>query len=138
MHVKARGNVPQGLEAALEAFLGDGCRAYLPTFIPAPLQFRDPETQPCGYGTTSHITVETAYGVQHYSQTCPVPGSSLAELMQAFQYTSSPDTARYYGPSESFSVTLDYPPSRASLAAACQAQARTEGTDIDFSNPFEW
>lgn len=138
LHVKASGDAPQNLEAALEAFLGDGCRAYLPASIPAPLHFIDPEAQPCGYGTTSHITVETAFGVQHYSQTCPVPGSSLAELMQAFRSTTTPASARYYGASESFSVTLNNRPSRSSLASACQRRARTEGIDIDFSNPFEW
>lgn len=138
LHLKARGAPTERLETALEAFLDDGCRAYLPVYVPAPLHLLDPEAQACGYGADASIIVETAYGTEHYAQTCPVPGSTLSELMSAFEAARRPDDFTYFGISQSFSVTLQYPPSETRLASACREVAESRGYQIDFDDPFEW
>ena len=137
-HLKARGRASDRLETALEAFLGDGCRAYLPVLVPAPLTLRDPDARTCGYGTTAQIIVETASGVQHYAQTCPVPGSTLAELVHAFNGARRPENPRFYGPEQTFSAVLNTPPSESRRAAACREIAETRGYNIDFEDPFTW
>lgn len=138
LHYKARGVPGAELEAALEAFLDDGCRAYIPPYTPAPLFMRNENGRDCSDGAAYSIRVETAEGVEHYDRGCAIPGSTLTDLMRAFERAPSPqDAVRYSADTRAF-VTLMPEPSHDRIAMQCRRLLLETGTEIDLDDPFQW
>lgn len=136
-HFKAEGEASAELVAALEAFLGDGCRAYIPPFVPAPLYMRDANGRGCEDGALFELQIRTATGTERYSQACAIPGSSLETVMRALE-RAWPENGAAMTPLPAMSVTLRDWASRYEIEQACRVEYEALELDIDYNDPFQW
>ncbi|WP_440958264.1 hypothetical protein ACFELO_13355 [Oceanicaulis sp. LC35] len=138
LHFKLEGVATDALAEALDAFLSDGCRAYLPPFIPAPLYLHDANGRGCEDGAHFVLQVETASGVEQYRQSCGVPGASLTHVMRALTHETPENAERMTVLPQEMTVTMRDWASVWEIEQACRAEAETQALDIDFNDPFEW
>jgi hypothetical protein len=137
-HYKSHGEPGADLIAAIEGFLGDGCRAHLPHVIPGLLFMRGANGRDCADGAGYRIRIETAGSIENYSIGCDVPGSTAETLRRALESARTPENASSMGPEPAFSVTLAPAQSRYRVAQACREIAEERGDEIDYDDPFQW
>lgn len=137
LHFKLEGEATAELAATLDAFLADGCRAYIPPFIPAPLYLRDANGRGCEDGALFELQVETATNVERYRQACAIPDASLSEVIRALESATPLNPAPMTVLPE-MTVTMRDWASVWEIEQACRAEAEAQALDINFNDPFEW
>lgn len=137
LHFKLEGDTTDDLAATLDAFLGDGCRAYIPPFIPAPLYLRNANGRGCEDGAFFVLQVETANSVEQYRQACAIPDASLSDVIAALERAVPTDPAPMTV-MPAMTVTLRDWASFWEVEEACRAEAEERELDINFNDPFEW